>query len=104
MVTSLASHDQNNAFEIPLSADFNGGRQGMQVIYQDDSFSSTAEQDGYTFMQEISFGDLSANDYSVGLFTQVPRTMDYIGWVCTFKPASSEENCLSFNVYDPTKS
>ena len=93
MVASLQASDQVNVFEIPLSDDFNGGLAGSQVIFTDTDVSVSDNYDGYTFLQETSFADKSVNVYSVGLFTQIPRTLDYSGWVCQIDPTVSSTTC-----------
>ena len=98
MVNSLSLADQQNVFEIPPSETFNDGVGGQQVIYNDKAFRSTGQQDGYTFLQEISFEDIDVTEFRVGLFTQLPWQDNYSGWVCKVEPVADAYTCGSFYI------
>ena len=95
----LTPKDQANIFEIPASEDFSDGLTGMQLLYRDRTFSKNGDQDGYTFIQEITFEEFDDQGFQAGLFTQVPNTGNYSGWVCSFEQAS-DPVCTSHFVTD----
>ena len=48
-------------FEIAPSEDLSAGEAGRQVLYHDKAFVSGDEQDGYAFMQELTWPNLTTD-------------------------------------------